>query len=111
MQSFCHDLDPSTDSEILDADFTQGKVKVSKHDVEERLGQTIAIRLAPKPIDGQGSVQRQGIEAAVERVWNSAGVEQPRRTGLLRYAHVECSGKLVFGAFAAEHDPAPLRHG
>lgn len=111
VQPFRHDLDPPSDAEILNADFTQGDVEVAEHDIEEGLGQPIAVRLTTQAVDGKGGMQRQGIEAAVERVGNAAGVEQPRSTRLLRHLQIERSGKLVFGTLATKHDPAPSGRG
>ncbi len=111
VQPLRHDLDPPSHAEVLNADFTQRQIEVLKHDVEESLGQPIAVGLTPQTVYGEGSMQCQGVETAIERVGNAAGVEQPRPTRLLRYAHVEGSGKLVFGTLATEHDPAPSGHG
>lgn len=84
---------------------------MSEHGIEEGLRQLLAVGLATQTVDGKGRMQRQGIESAIERVGNAAGFEQFGQTRLLRRPSVESSGKFVFGALAAEHDPTPCGHG
>ena len=101
MEPFGHDLDPAPHAEILDAQFAQRNVEVAKHGIEEGLRQPFAIRLATQTVDGDGSMQRQCVEAAIERIGNAAGIEQFWQTRLLGSPEIERGGKLLVGALTA----------
>lgn len=104
VQALGHDFDAPADAQVLNADFAQGEVEVAKHGIEEGLRQSFSVGLAPQPIDHQGSVQGQRIEAPVERIGNGAGLEQlggARITGCLC---IKRGGKGFIGLATAEHE-------
>jgi len=107
VQPFRHDLDPASDTQILDAQFAQRDIEVAEHGIEEGLRQPFAVGLSAQTVYGKGGMQGQRIEAAIESVGNAAGIEQFRQTRVFGSLGIKGSGKLVFGTLTAEHDPAP----
>src|SRR4029450_8858785 len=107
MQPLSHDLDAPAHAQVLHADSPQGEVQVAEHGIEEGLRKALPVRAAPQAVDHQGSVERQSIEAAVERVGNAAGLEQHGLTRLLGRARIEGCGKRLMGFLSLEHDLLP----
>jgi hypothetical protein len=64
-------------------------------------------KLAAQAIDHQRCMKRQGIEAAIERVGNAAGLEQLGRSRQFGRARVKRGGKGLIGIPAAEHGLLP----
>lgn len=83
---------------------------MAKHGVEESLRQPVTIGLAPQPLDGEGSMQRQRVKASVEGIGNAAAVVQMRLARLLRNSAIEGFAQLFFDTFATEQDTAPSGH-
>ena len=107
MKPFCHDLDTPAYAQILNADLAQSEIEMSKHGVEEGLGQDIAIGLAAQPVDHQRGMERQRVEATVQSVGYAAGFEELRRARLLGHLAINGHGKLVLGLSATEHEWLP----
>ena len=75
---------------------------MTEHGVEKGLRQRNAVRFAAQPLDHQGGMQGQRIEAPVECIGNAAAFKKLGGSGALGRPRIDDGGELPFKTAATK---------